>query len=194
MSITDINSAHGGLIYCIYWHNEDVAEHLFDWHADHTVWLTRCVMSSHIGPQPPAGYTQASGIEWICHKRRRILDLVASSRSVAARSRGWIHPRRGWMRGQKGFRGKTRVGRCFTHTQTMPHDAFQSCLFSLISLFTLKTDQNEQGLVTEHNKNKYMLMTPTKFSDDPCNRSFVFASINMYQARSSTIKFVFCIL
>ena len=116
MSITDISSAHGGLIYCIYWHNEDVAEHLFDWHADHIVWLTRCVMSSHIGPQPPAGYTQASGIEWICHKRRRILDLVASSRSVAARSRGWIHPRRGWMRGQKGFRGKTRVGRCFTHT------------------------------------------------------------------------------
>ena len=100
------------------------------------------------------------------------------------------------MRGQKGFRGKTRVGRCFIHTQTMPHDAFQSCLFSLISLFTLKTDQNEQGLVTEHNKNKYMLMTPTKFSDDPCNRSFVFASINMYQARSSTItlEFVFCIL
>ena len=156
-------------------------------------------MSSHIGPQPPAGYTQASGIEWICHKR--ILDLVASSRSVAARSRGGIPPRRGWMRGQKGFRGKTRVGRCFTHTQT--RDAFQSCLFSLISLFclspsffTLKTDPNEQGLVTEHNKNKYMLMTPTKFSDDPCNRSFVFASINMYQARSSTItlEFVFCIL
>ena len=98
------------------------------------------------------------------------------------------------MRGQKGFRGKTQVGRCFNHTQTMLRDAFQSCLFSLISLFTLKTDQNEQGLVTEHNKNKYMLMTPTKFSDDPCNRSFVFASINMYQARSSTIKFVFCIL
>ena len=156
-------------------------------------------MSSHIGPQPPAGYTQASGIEWICHKRIRILDLVASSRSVAARSRGWIHPRRGWMRGQKGFRGKTRVGRCFTHTQTwclpkLPLFSYFSFLSVSFFFFTLKTGQNEQGLVTEHNKNKYMLMTPTKFSDDPCNRSFVFASINMYQARSSTIKFVFCIL
>ena len=105
MSITDISSAHGGLIYCIYWHNEDVAEHLFDWHADHIVWLTRCVMSSHIGPQPPAGYTQASGIEWICHKR--ILDLVASSRSVAVRSKedGSIHGGDEWE-DKKGFEAK----------------------------------------------------------------------------------------
>ena len=117
-------------------------------------------MSSHIGPQPPAGYTQASGIEWICHKR--ILDLVASSTiSCSAIKRGWIHPRRGWMRGQKGFRGKTRVGRCFIHTQTMPHDAFQSCLFSLISLFCLSLSFFSHWRQVKMNKDWWQSTTKT---------------------------------
>ena len=114
-------------------------------------------MSSHIGPQPPAGYTQASGIEWICHKR--ILDLVASSRSVAVRSKedGSIHGGDEWE-DKKGFEAKHEL---VGASPTLRRCPFQSCLFSLISLFCLSLSFFSHWRQVKMNKDWWQSTTKT---------------------------------